>query len=211
MLATAYCWAILSVSLVVALVETQMTCPPGTYLSESIGRCMWCEAGTYQTDYGSASCITCKRGMVSQESAASSPSACRNCNVGSYALNSTTCAPCPLNTISPAGAVDILECTSIKGHYSTPRGVGVECPANFYCVQGTTAPTPCPDGTISLPGAWGCTPGVRSVILFDWVFGSVWIILFLSGAMAIWTYKKILIGAPQRKQTLNVIKIEIVR
>jgi Tyrosine-protein kinase ephrin type A/B receptor-like len=173
---------------------SNMRCPPGTYMSEDRGECQWCEAGSYQPESGAMGCISCKKGMVSQEPAATSSRVCRNCPRGTYAINSSVCEGCPLNTISPAGAVDILECTSEKGHFSMAGRIGVECPANFYCVQGTTTPTPCPDGTISQPRSTQCTPGVRAVILYDWIFGSAWIILFLSGVLALGVYKNILWG-----------------
>lgn len=169
-------------------------CAPGMYLSSDRG-CQWCPPGSYQHAPGMNYCIPCKKGMVSQESGAVSAKTCRNCARGTYAISNTECIQCPLNTISPAGATGILECSAISGHYAIPGGIGMECPANHYCVQGTTEPTPCPKGTISTANSVQCLPGIRSVIFLDWVFGSAWIILFLGGVIALGMYKHILAKA----------------
>lgn len=156
---------------------------------DSKGRCSWCMEGTYQDKAGEYSCKTCRRGMISKEVAATSPTSCRNCPTGTYAVSLSECWQCPPNTISPAGAVGVYECTPIAGYYAPAGTFGIECPANSYCVQGTSKPTPCPPGTISNPGSSQCSPGVQAVLLYDWIFGVAWIILFMSGALAMGAYK----------------------
>ena len=170
-------------------------CPPGTYTADTAGGesfCRWCEPGTYQPEQFSDArdCTPCKRGMASAQIGATSAKACQNCPSGSYTVDRATCTPCPLNTISPSGASDVGECTPLAGHYANAPGVvAIECPANFYCVEGTTAPAQCPDGTISPPGTNHCTPGIRSIILYDWVFGVAWLVLFSSGAFGLGVYR----------------------
>jgi hypothetical protein len=190
-------------------------CPPGMHVSETAGGeifCRWCRSGTYQPEENTAAreCIPCKKGMVSSQIGATSARACQNCPSGSYATGQTTCTPCPLNTISPSGASDVSECTPLAGHYAGSPGVAaIECPANFYCVEGTTAPTQCPDGTISPPGTSRCTPGVRSVILYDWVFGVAWLVLFSSGVFGLGVYRHALknVGGGARNSAAIQIKI----
>jgi hypothetical protein len=169
--------------------------------------CRWCEPGTYQAEESTKSeaCTPCRRGMVSGEIGAKSASACRNCPPGGYAIGLASCAPCPLNTVSPGGAVGVVECTPLPGHYASgPAGTGAtECPANYYCVEGTTAPTPCPEGTISPPGASVCTPGVRSIILYDWVFAAAWVALFSSGVLGLGMYRHLL-KAPRLPTSIQI-------
>jgi hypothetical protein len=168
----------------------QLECPPGTYLQ------------------GPSGCVKCKRGMYSNEIGALSPRACKNCAGGTYAMDSSSYVACPANTDSPAGAFGPLECTPRPGHFSKAGEAGRECPANFYCMQGTTLPTPCPPGTISPPRSSGCVPGVQTVIVLDWVFGTVWILLFFSGVMGLGLFKQTL--SPP-KAAPSLIQIQIVR
>ena len=190
-------------------------CPPGTHvatLPSGERYCRWCEPGTYQEEESSKQemCIPCRRGMVSGEIGAKSARACRNCPPGGYALDLVSCAPCPVNTVSPGGAVGVVECSPLPGHYASGAiGAGAtECPANYYCVEGTTAPTPCPEGTISPPAASVCTPGVRSIVLYDWVFALSWLVLFSSGVAGIGMYRYAL--KPQRPASTS-IQIRITR
>jgi hypothetical protein len=185
-------------------------CPPGTYMNLTNGKCQWCEAGSYQPNTGSTECFKCKKGMFSEEIAASSPRTCQNCARGTYSINTAECAKCPLNTVSPAGATDILECTAAAGYFGVPGRAGIQCPADFYCVQGTTAPTACPHGTISVAGSTQCTPGVSTVLLNDWIFGSAWILLFLAGILALGVYKSSILKGVGLPKPHTLIKIQIV-
>lgn len=163
-------------------------CPQGTYIDPG-GRCSWCREGTYQDETGQRSCKQCRRGMISMEIAATSPTVCRNCPNNAYASSASTCSPCPPHTISPAGAVNRLECTARAGYFGLAGDIGEPCPANFYCVQGTSVATPCAEGTISEAGSHVCTPGIQSVVLYDWVFSLAWLALFFSGAVWLGAYK----------------------
>lgn len=184
--------------------------------------CQWCMQGSYQDAPGMNYCMKCKRGMISKEVGAMSAKACRNCARGKYAVNSTECVDCPLNTVSPSGAYGVLECSAMSGHYAIPGGIGMECPVNHYCVQGTTEPTPCPQGTISATSAIQCFPGIRSVVFLDWLFGSAWIIVFLGGVIALGMYKQMLSKTAYNAQratgnresltpSLSLIQIKIAR
>lgn len=170
-----------------------------------------CPSGTYEIE--DMMCEGCKQGMFSTEIGAKTPLACKNCPKGTYSMEPTSCTPCPINTVSPPGAYDPLECTAPAGYFSTPGGIGVECPLNHYCAQGTTTPTPCPTGTISPLAATRCVPGIQTVEFLDWVFGIAWIILFSTGVAGLGIFKKILLV--QNKQTrvpeTQTIQIQITR
>lgn len=168
--------------------RSDVMCPPGTYIDPS-GRCSWCREGTYQEKPGADMCKECKPGTVSKEIAATSPVVCKNCPRGTYASSSSVCLQCPLNTISPAGATNSKECTALPGFYGVPGKNAAACPLNYYCVQGTFVPIPCPEGTISDMMSTGCVPGVQNVVLNNWIFSLVWVALFLSGAIWLGAYK----------------------
>lgn len=176
--------------------RTSSGCPPGTYERE-----------------GTMACESCKQGMISTETGAKTPLACKNCAKGTYAVGPTSCTLCPINTVSPPGAYDPLECTAPAGYFSTPGGIGVECPPNHYCSQGTTTPTPCPTGTISPPAAARCVPGIQTVEFLDWVFGIAWIILFSTGVAGLGIFKKVLLinHKQPRTQEMQTIQIQITR
>ena len=76
---------------------------------------------------------------------------CQPCTGGTY-CNST-------GLTAPSGPCD-------KGYYcpdnetiSTPTPTGRECPIGSYCLEGSSAPTPCDSGYFSnTEGMWQCTP-----------------------------------------------------
>lgn len=170
-------------------------CPPGTYEREDMA------------------CESCKQGMISTETGAKTPLTCKNCAKGTYAVGPTACTECPINTVSPPGAYDPLECTAPAGYYSTPGGPGIECPQNHYCSPGTTKPTPCPTGTISSSAATQCVPGIQTVEILDWVFGIAWIVLFSTGVAGLGIFKKVLLlhHKQTRAQEMQTIQIQITR
>ena len=188
------------------------TCKVGTFWVHEHKECLECEAGSYQSMPGMSYCTECKPGKYSTQTGATSEHVCSNCASGKYAQNRSTCLSCPSNTISPAGSASVTECTSSNGYYSSSSGRGaMECPVNYYCVQGTTVPTPCPKGTISGTRATQCVPGVTSVILYDWIFGSVWILLFFSGVVALGLYKHVFSWYKHTGNHAGVIQIKIIR
>jgi hypothetical protein len=184
-------------------------CPQGTY-SDPGGRCSWCREGTFQDETGAKQCKECRPGTISKEIAATSVVVCKNCPSGAYATSLSSCDPCPMNTISPAGATSIKECSSLPGYYGQPGTLATSCPARYYCVAGTFVPTPCPPGTTAAACASECAPGVENVVLFDWVFASMWVALFLSGAIWMGAYK--MLKTCYHKQPYpRTIQIHIVR
>jgi len=114
------------------------------------------------------------------------------CRPNTYALNSTFCAPCPPNTVSPADSEVVTECTPKPGYYGWPGQTAVECGWNEYCPQGVTRPAPCPPGTRSDPGVSICVIGSKNVILYDWVTGVTWISLFLVVLVFVSCYNEVL-------------------
>lgn len=201
-------------STVWTLARAHIDCPVGTFMDRE-GRCSWCTEGTYQDEVGAHTCKTCRPGMFSTEVAATSHRACRNCPKNTFASTPSLCSPCPPFTTSPSGASSPVECTPIAGYYGIAGIIGVECPANNYCTQGTTRPTPCPSGTISPAGSSQCTPGVQAVLLYDWIFASAWVALLVSGAFWMGAYKAIAEcfrhTSAQAKAGVGVIRIQIIR
>ncbi len=174
---------------------SQSGCPPGTFERVDM------------------TCERCKQGMYSKEAGAKSPLACKNCAKGTYSIDSTSCAQCPINTISPPGAYDLLECTALPGYFGRAGKTGAECPANHYCTQGTSIPTQCPPGTISPPVSARCVPGIQSVEFLDWMFGIAWVILFSLGIAGLAVFKKVLLlhKAPPHGPDVHTIQIQITR
>lgn len=99
-------------------------CPAGTYRS-SFTECKACPAGQTSAA-GSASCVNCVAGqyLLGGE--------CRNCAPGTYSSAvGTPCAPCPANTVSPAGATQCL----------------ASCPGGYDSLGNGTC-GPCPSGSV---------------------------------------------------------------
>ena len=190
-------------------------CPPGTHVVKLLSGerfCRWCAPGTYQPEPNAEACVPCRPGTVSGVIGASSASTCKGCARGTYAaLDAAGCSPCPSNTESPSGAVEIGECTPLPGHYASRDGVdAVECPANHYCARGVRVPTQCPDGTFSPPGSEACTPGPPPVLLLDWIFVASWLVLVSSGVLTLGLYRNAL-RQGGAKEAGGVIKVQIVR
>lgn len=189
-------------------------CPPGTHKAGVPGGepfCRWCEPGTYQTERDADACTQCRPGMISGEIGATSAGACTNCKAGTYASGPTQCLPCPLNTISPSGAFDIAECTAGPGFYAERVGEpALECPSNHYCVQGTRAPTPCPQGKVAPPGRDVCVQGLHAMLLLDWVTVFACLILYTACLAGVAVYRHVSSSrknAPPQPPTTIQIKI----
>jgi hypothetical protein len=165
-----------------------------------------CPSGAYYLPHHG--CVQCKRGMYSKEKGAVSAKACKNCASGTYAVNASSCEACPPNTISPAGAFGIMECSPQTGFYASAGVAGVECPANFYCVQGTTRPTPCPAGTSSPPRAARCTQGGVRFQLLNWIVVISWILLISSGVAGLGLFKH---ASNTQTTPLQTIRIQVNR
>jgi hypothetical protein len=191
----------------------QEDCAPGSYVFHGV-YCRWCESGTYQTEINAGECIECRKGTVSGLIGASSPHVCQNCPGGTYAVSLKECRECPPHTISPSGAESEAECTVVAGYYATAdsEDEAKECPANFYCVQGTEAPTPCPDGMGAAPGSSQCRAGLGPVLLLDWILGASWLILLFSGVFGLGIYRMSVHKVAARPSTpTNQIQVVITR
>jgi hypothetical protein len=201
------------ISIVLVSAQYGEDCAPGSYVFHGV-YCRWCEAGTYQTEINAGECIECRKGTVSGLIGASSPHVCQNCPSGTYAVSLKECRECPPHMTSPSGAESEAECTVVAGYYYSAAvgGEALECPANFYCVQGTEAPTPCPEGTGAVPGSSQCTAGMGPVLLFDWILGASWLILLFSGVFGLGLYRMSVLKSVQPSHSsTSQIQIQITR
>ena len=165
-------------------------CRPGTYSGfAGASACVSCGAGRYSSSSGSTVCVSCGAGKFSASVAATLESACVNCAPGTYAVGGMRCESCPNFTTSPAASSAIVDCTPQDGYYARPGQKPSVCPANFYCLRGTSVATPCPDGMVSGRGASACVRNVRPVFLYDWLLGVCWVMLFGLTMICYGTYK----------------------
>lgn len=134
------------------------------------------------------------------------------CEKNAYPVNATACAACPDNTVSPADAESIMECTAKAGYYGWPGQAAQECNWNQFCPQGVTRPADCPPGTRSDPGMSRCVPGSKQVVLFDWITGVTWGALFLTALAGMGVYRRVLftdLSEPTEGQQAREIRIKI--
>jgi len=95
-----------------------------------------CPGGTYNPDRGatnSSFCRPCAAGHANPIPGSSDPSVCKRCLPGSYAASEGTdiCPLCPAGKFS-----DIAGSTACRN-----------CTSGYLCVEGSSAPQPCPGGT----------------------------------------------------------------
>ncbi|XP_044129173.1 signal peptide, CUB and EGF-like domain-containing protein 2, partial [Bufo gargarizans] len=80
-------------------------CPPGEISSDGFWPCGPCPLGTYQSESGRTSCISCGGGLTTKQSGASSFHDCETrvqCSPGhSYNATSHRCIRCPVGTYQP--------------------------------------------------------------------------------------------------------------
>jgi len=114
-----------------SVTSTAVPCPAGTYSGAAAAQCTNATAGSYVPTPGSTVTQKCQPGTYSDEGA-------------------DKCAPCPGGTYSFTGASQCTPCE--QGTYSGGgRGYCSSCPAGHYCLEETTVPTLCPNGTFSVP------------------------------------------------------------
>ena len=116
-----------------------MQCKWGEYCSNGGGYCTPPRAGYYVASPGAAQETACPAGTFSTVVGATSPS---------------TCATCPANSTSGAGA---SACSANIGYYSN-NGVITKAPPGYYAPGNTTLPIACPAGTYS-PVSGTTSPG----------------------------------------------------
>ena len=131
------------------------------------------------------------------------------CRSNTYAVNSTSCADCPANTVSPAYSESVMECTPKPGYYGWPGQAAAECDWNFFCPQGVSRPAGCPDGTRADPGMSRCVPGSKNVILYDWITGVTWVTLVLVFIVFIGCYRHALFADIKADTTKIYVKVEL--
>jgi len=116
-------------------------CPPGGFCPVAGAAALSltflpCPAGTYNPDMGAStntSCLSCPAGTANPVPQSTAASACKACLPGSYAAQNGTsiCDLCPAGTF-----------TSMSGS-TTCR----PCTPGYLCIEGSSAPQPCPGGT----------------------------------------------------------------
>eukprot|EP01022_Parablepharisma_sp_SALTPOND_P016781 TRINITY_DN2541_c0_g1_i1.p1 TRINITY_DN2541_c0_g1~~TRINITY_DN2541_c0_g1_i1.p1 ORF type:complete len:3538 (+),score=416.51 TRINITY_DN2541_c0_g1_i1:4982-15595(+) len=126
---------------------TANDCPKGHYCPAGSAFSYKCPAGTYQDQMNQGSCLECPQGKYcvfeSQTDGVDCPEGyyCP-AGTGDYKIY-----PCPPGTYNnQLGRYDISQCTPCDpGHYCTlyaqtaPAG---QCEAGYYCIEGSTSPTP---------------------------------------------------------------------
>jgi hypothetical protein len=129
---------------------TCLLCPSGAY-------CLMCPSnGTCQIDLTQP--ISCPTNSYSLE--------------GSFFINNCTANAGYFGPSGgpfvPVGSTDKTYCTANFGFFGPAGGNMTQCSANHYCPAGSTAPIPCPNNFISLPGSstlsdctvFDCPPGL---------------------------------------------------
>ena len=142
-----------------------LECPIGKYAPDiKMGECRDCPAGTYCDEMGMDTTDDCTHFHYC-ELGSSSPTPCPP---GTYSpINSVEnvdgCAPCPggIACELPGTALESLKCAEgyVCGEgskYEMPAGTVYDetdpdklngfCPVGAYCSEGTSVPTPCPEG-----------------------------------------------------------------
>ena len=109
-------------------------CPRGAVCSKpELPAPEWCPVGHYNPDVGSqgkSSCRQCEKGKFQPEPGQSE---CVSCSPGTFSASKgqTTCELCP------------------AGKFTDERGSTAchNCTSGYLCVEGSSAPQPCPGGT----------------------------------------------------------------
>ena len=143
-------------------------CLKNSYSAAGASVCTTCSVGTYTTDTGSTSCISCPAGSycpaganpqscpAGQYSPMNSAS-CSECGAGTYnsGTGNTGCSTCPAGYRCTGGA-NISQCPA--GYYSNAGAVNcTRCSAGKYSAAGSASCSSCPAGTYSAAGASSCT------------------------------------------------------
>lgn len=138
-------------------------CPPARGPTRSHERCEACPLGQHSPN---GTCLPCPIGSFTN---ATGQATCRACEAGSNSVSpgASVCAPCPTGSAglhcgscaagSYATGVGQTACTLCRtGLFSTATGAGAypcrTCPAGSYWAS-PSACTPCPEFTLSPPGA----------------------------------------------------------
>ena len=137
-------------------------CPPGTYSdntnNEASSDCTDCPQGS--------ACLertTTNSQSITIDSQTITTNAIKNCAAGHYCpLRSEypTQYPCPAGTFTTSTSLGsesaCSQCSEGQWCAEGSPDENTPCPTNFYCLAGTTSPTPCPGGKKSGPGQSSC-------------------------------------------------------
>ncbi|XP_031412728.1 zonadhesin-like isoform X3 [Meleagris gallopavo] len=123
---------------------TAFLCPKGHFCQLGAARPTPCPAGEYQPARGSASCIPCQRGFYCQELVAGDP---KSCPPHTYCPTGTQFPQtCPEGTFTPPNMTGLwnekqcLPC--LPGHYCRHGQLVGKCAAGYFCLAGSSQPTP---------------------------------------------------------------------
>ena len=132
--------------------KNHTACPAGTYnpntSSKSVSECIVCPAGTYSSNIGvtsSSSCKPCPAGSYGNVSGAKSNNACIMCREEDYQpeAGKASCLSCgPGVEFCHNITGKIRSCR--KGYYLANEKCNM-CPSGYYCPEGATVPTKCPE------------------------------------------------------------------
>ena len=144
-------------------------CAAGTYNAfERRIKCDKCAAGTYQDAEGATVCKECDAGAYCKEGA-SAPLPCpagthQNQSLTTPMTSETQCVECGEGTFCPVGSANATKCSPgffnplprqaacarcEAGRYQNASGAldCWVCEPGHYCLEGASAPLPCPSGT----------------------------------------------------------------
>ena len=147
------------------------------------GQCNACGLSTWKNSTGSAGCSTCPMFSASPAGSAAledchctvgyvgpAGGPCEPCAVGKFGQKHSgrqaVCIDCPTGTSSASGAVQITDCTCMRGYAGEYDGASCNsCPAgSFKNFTGTGECSRCLSNSVTLPGAQStddckCPPG----------------------------------------------------
>ena len=160
----------------------QASCKPGT-VQPSTGKkkCIWCEAGKYQSGLGQTECDECEAGSYCPEGASAplpcsagyystktnlgawgAPTfGCYNCTAGHMCTTGSTAqTPCAAGTVQPLAVQGSCE-PCAAGTYRSTKGntTCAACVPGSYCPEGASAALPCPVGYYSTATYLGAAGG----------------------------------------------------
>ncbi len=124
-------------------------CPEGFYCLQGALNATSCPIGLFNIERGGRQvedCTDCPPGRMCSGNVATL------CFLGFYCLQGIA-TPCPAATYGPLeGASLVTECVPCEPGYLCPNESMVTflhnpCPVGHYCLEGSTSPTPCPQGT----------------------------------------------------------------
>ncbi|KAL3926142.1 MAG: hypothetical protein SGPRY_003439, partial [Prymnesium sp.] len=150
---------------------TETLCAPGTYNDKQKQQvCQRCEAGTFQDEEGTTTCKACAQGSFCPRGASvplpcpegrfssainlTEGQECTETDPGYFApTGSVKPIPCAPGTFAPTKRTARCEACEPGTYQNDTAATGCRtCPDGSYCMEGSSAPLPCPGGTTQTPG-----------------------------------------------------------